>query len=83
MILVICAGGVILLENPGNSVVATHARFVWLVRLLESHNIPVFWPEAHIIEIVARSLSTDLQLSVSHACTRTRIPGFQDRFLDA
>ena len=43
MILVLATGGVIGMENPGNSLVGMQERFVWLVRLLESLGIPVIW----------------------------------------
>jgi hypothetical protein len=46
MILVICAGGTILMENPQNSLVAMQSRFVWLVKLLERAKIPVPCPYA-------------------------------------
>ena len=40
MLLVICAGGVIFMENPANSLIAMHPRFCWMVKLLQSDNIP-------------------------------------------
>jgi hypothetical protein len=42
MVLTICAGGVIIMENPQNSLIAMHHRFVELVERLRSYNIPVF-----------------------------------------
>ena len=45
MALVICAGGVIVMENPQNSLVAMHHRFVELVEKLLSYNIHVFCQE--------------------------------------
>ena len=41
MILAIAAGMTIILENPQNSVIALHDRFVWMVKLLQSHGIQV------------------------------------------
>ena len=43
MVLVICAGGTICMENPNNSLIALHERFAWLVTLLQSHGIAVLW----------------------------------------
>ncbi len=43
MMLVICVGGTICMENPHNSLIALHERFAWLVTLLQSHSIPVLW----------------------------------------
>ena len=43
MILVLAVGGVIGMENPGNSLVGMQERFAWLVRLLESLGIRVIW----------------------------------------
>jgi hypothetical protein len=39
MICVICAGGTICMENPGNSLIGMHSRFVWLVNLFSSFGI--------------------------------------------
>ncbi|CAL1158067.1 unnamed protein product [Cladocopium goreaui] len=36
-------GGTYLLENPLNSLVALHPRYVWLVERLLEHNIPDPW----------------------------------------
>ena len=43
MVLTICAGGTILLENPCNSLIALHDRYVWMVKMLLEHGIPVSW----------------------------------------
>jgi len=43
MVLVICAGGVIGMENPQNSLIGMHERFCWFIRLLESFGISVLW----------------------------------------
>lgn len=43
MLLVICVGGTVMMENPQNSLIGMHSRFAWLVALLRSHNIPVIW----------------------------------------
>ena len=40
MILTIAAGGTIVLENPMNSLIALHDRYVWMVKLLRSFGIP-------------------------------------------
>lgn len=44
MVLTIAAGGTILLENPSNSLIALHDRYIWFVRLLATHNIFVAQP---------------------------------------
>ena len=41
MIVAIAAGMTICMENPQNSVIALHDKFVWLVRLLQNHGIRV------------------------------------------
>ena len=42
-LLLIAAGGVILLENPQNSLIALHDRWVWLVNALARYAIEVPW----------------------------------------
>ena len=39
MLLTVASGGTILLENPSNSLIALHDRYVWLVQLLLSFQI--------------------------------------------
>ncbi|CAK9090383.1 Uncharacterized protein SCF082_LOCUS42631 [Durusdinium trenchii] len=52
MVLAICAGGTIIMENPQNSLVATQGRFAWLVELLSGQNISMykiqFWMRKHL-----------------------------------
>lgn len=43
MILVVAAGGTVLLENPQNSLIALHSRHIWFVNLLMSYGIHVPW----------------------------------------
>ena len=43
MVLAICAGGTIIMENPQNSLVAMQGRFAWLVELLSGQNISAPW----------------------------------------
>ena len=52
MVLVVCAGGTICLENPANSLICHHPRWVWFVNLVGKHGIPVFktafWMRKHL-----------------------------------
>ena len=41
MVIAIAAGMTICLENPQNSLIGMHEKFIWLVRLLMRHNISV------------------------------------------
>ena len=41
MVLVLCAGGHYILENPQNSLIAQHDRYVWMLKLLLEHGISV------------------------------------------
>ena len=43
MLLVVAAGGTVVLENPQNSLVGMQGRFSWFVRLLLSFQIPASW----------------------------------------
>ena len=43
MLILVAMGGTYLLENPLNSLVALHPRYVWLVERLLEHNIPDPW----------------------------------------
>lgn len=61
MILVICAGGTICMENPQNSLVAMQNRFVWLVKLLERANIPVPCLYAVLYQLVVLLNHTDFE----------------------
>ncbi|CAK9102213.1 unnamed protein product [Durusdinium trenchii] len=51
MLLTVASGGTILLENPSNSLIALHDRYVWLVQLLLSFQIymykTAFWMKKH------------------------------------
>ncbi|CAL1152703.1 unnamed protein product [Cladocopium goreaui] len=42
MLILVAMGGTYLLENPLNSLVALHPRYVWLVERLLEHNIPTY-----------------------------------------
>ena len=43
MVLVVCAGGTVVLENPMNSLIGLHDRHVWMVKLLSRAGIPEPW----------------------------------------
>ena len=40
MLLLVAAGGIYILENPVNSLVALHPRYIWFVEQLLRHGIP-------------------------------------------
>ena len=43
MVLVVCAGGTICVENPANSLLGMQSRWAWFVNLLNSFGIRVAW----------------------------------------
>ena len=48
MLLLVAAGGTYILENPMNSMVALHPRFIWLCERLLEHGIIVPQPVSSI-----------------------------------
>ena len=48
MLLTVAAGGTVCLENPANSLIALHDRFIWFVKLLSSHGIRV--PQTQLVK---------------------------------
>ena len=43
MTITLCAGGTVVLENPANSLIALHDRYVWMVKSLRERGIPASW----------------------------------------
>lgn len=43
MLIAVVSGGVFFMEQPMNSLVAMHPRYIWLVELLLQLDIPVSW----------------------------------------
>ena len=39
MLLLVCAGSTYIMENPLNSLVALHPRYIWFVEALQAHGI--------------------------------------------
>lgn len=54
MLLLVAAGGTYILENPMNSLVALHPRFIWLSERLLEHGI-----------IVAQSVSSNIFILIT------------------
>ena len=62
MYFILAAGGNFILENPANSVVTLHDRYVQLLRLLASRGVMAAWTLVVGCLCVYRTKNTTLQL---------------------